>query len=44
MEFKDNAISAGGVLLNTAKDRNIAKNDKGPQIDVLNTAKYDKGP
>ena len=26
------------VLLNTAKD------DKGPQIDVLNIAKYDKGP
>ena len=25
------------VLLNTTKD------DKGPQIDVLNTAKYDKG-
>ena len=26
------------VLLNTAKD------DKGPQIDVLNAAKYYKGP
>ena len=28
----------GWVLLNTAKD------NKQPQIDVLNTAKYDKGP
>ena len=31
------------VLLNTAKDWNTAKDDKGPQIDVLNTAKYVKG-
>ena len=30
--------SSVGVLLNTAKD------DKGPQIDVLNTAEYDKEP
>ena len=31
-------ISSTRVLLNTAKD------DKGPQIDELNIAKYDKGP
>ena len=30
--------ATSGVLLNTAKD------NKGPQIDVLNTAKYDEGP
>ena len=28
------------VLLNTAKDCNTAKDDKGPQIDVLYIAKY----
>ena len=33
-----------GVFLNTANDRNTAKDDKGPQIDVLNTAKCDKRP
>ena len=30
--------SLQGVLLNTAKD------DKGPQIDELNTSRYNKGP
>ena len=34
----------GLILLNTTKDCNTAKDDKGPQIDVLNTAKNDKGP
>ena len=32
------------VLLDTTKDWNTAKDDEGPQIDILNTAKNDKGP
>ena len=32
-----------GVLLNTVKDWNTPKEDKGLQIDVINTAKNDKG-
>ena len=32
------------VLLNTAKDWNTAKDDKGPQTDILKISKNDKGP